>query len=281
MKASDKIDSKETGLRIGLILGKHLFRAEHLHYGYWEEGLEVELFNLPRAQEAYCDFLISHIPADAGSILDVGCGAGRLALQLLEKGYRVDCVSPSSVFARHTRDLLGPRSRVFECRYEDLQTPNRYDLILFSESFQYTDLHQALHNSVNFLNDNGYLFICDFFKKNVAGRSPISGGHRLEKFYAAVARHSLKQIRDLDITTQTAPTMDILNHILINVGQPILSLAMQYLYARHGVIARLLHWKFRKRIAKINRKYFSGTKNAANFSFFKSYRLLIYQKAGP
>ena len=37
-------------------------------------------------------------------------------------------------------------------------------------------------------------------------------------------------------------------------------------------------WKYNKKIEKINRKYFSGTRNADNFENFKSYRLLLYNK---
>ena len=185
MKKQNKVNSKELGLEIGLIIGKQIFNTEHLHYGYWSDGLKINLFNLPQAQEKYCDFLISQIPEKIKTILDVGCGVGQMAAKLIDLGYSVDCVSPSSVFAEQTRNLLGSKSCVFECCYENLQTEKRYDMVLFSESFQYIPLEKALQNSLKFLNNNGYLLICDFFKTNAPGECVLGGGHKLDQFYKA------------------------------------------------------------------------------------------------
>ena len=278
MKNRQKVDSKEIGLEIGLIIGKHLFKTEHLHYGYWTDDLSIDLINFPQAQENYGNFLISQIPEGTKTILDVGCGVGKLALNLMNRGHEVDCVSPSPVFTEHARDLLGSKSYIFECRYEDLQTDNRYDVVLFSESFQYIDLEKALQNSIKFLNNGGYLLICDFFKKNAKGECVLGGGHELEKFYDVVTQNPFKPIKDIDITEQTAPTLDMVNNILTEVGHPIWNLVDLYLDSNYHLISKFLHWKFRKKIEKINRKYFSGERNAENFAIFKSYRLLLYQK---
>ena len=72
-----------------------------------------------------CDLIISYIPDEAITILDVGCGVGRLALNLIESGYRVDCVSPNSVLTEYTRNLLGDKSFIFECCFEKIQTEKR------------------------------------------------------------------------------------------------------------------------------------------------------------
>ena len=157
MNNRKKVDSKEIGLEIGLILSKHFFKTEHLHYGYWTNDLNVEPHNLPIAQDNHSNFIISHIPVEAKTILDVGCGVGRFALKLTNAGYHVDCVSPSPVLTEHAHNLLKNKSYIFECSYEKLQTEDRYDVIVFSESFQYVNLEKALQNSLNFLNDDGYL----------------------------------------------------------------------------------------------------------------------------
>jgi SAM-dependent methyltransferase len=108
-----KADSKEIGLEMGLIFGKHFFKTEHMHYGYWTNDLELDLANLPKAQENHSDFLISNIPENAKSILDVGCGVGKLAQKMTSSGYHVDCLSPSRTLAKHARKLLGDRSQIF------------------------------------------------------------------------------------------------------------------------------------------------------------------------
>lgn len=117
----------EFGLVMRLILGRHLFNMQDLHYGYWPDDLAVELANIPEAQAAYTDFLSAAIPDGVKTILDVGCGAGNNALRLLEKGYQVDCVSPNGYLSEVSKQRLGDRVRFFECGIEKLETDRRYD----------------------------------------------------------------------------------------------------------------------------------------------------------
>ena len=275
-----KLDSKEVGLEIGLILGKQFLNTEHLHYGYWTDDLDLNLSNLPRAQENYSRFIISHFPDGIESVLEVGPGTGKFASQLIEMGYLVDCVSPSPVLIEYVRDLLGDKSHIFECCFEDLQTEKRYDLILFSESFQYVNLENALENSSQFLKEGGCLLICDFFKTDAPGKSALSGGHKLAGFYDLVSRYRFKLVKDIDITRQMAPNLDVVNHLLMNAGLPIWNLMVRFLDANHAFVSRFLQWKFRRKMEKINRKYFSNTRNAESFAKHKSYRLLLYRKGG-
>jgi SAM-dependent methyltransferase len=278
MKKNRKADSKDIGLEMGLIFGKHFFKTEHMHYGYWTEDLELELANLPKAQENHSEFLISHIPEKAASILDVGCGVGKLAQKITSRGYQVDCVSPSSTLARHARELLGNRSQIFECAYENLQTDKRYDVILFSESFQYVNMEKAFQKTVKYLNPDGHLLICDFFKTDAEGESVLGGGHKLSEFRNVISDHPFTLIQDIDITEQTAPNLDIVNNLMMNAGLPIWNLIVKFLQSRSPFLSKILLWKFKKKIAKINRKYFSGARNAENFKKFKSYRLFLFQK---
>ncbi len=139
-------------------------------------------------------------------------------------GYRVDCVSPSSVLTEHAHNILADKSQIFECSFEKLQTEKRYDVILFSESFQYVNLEKAIQNSIKFLNDNGYLLICDFFRTDAEGKSNIGGGHELIRFYDIISQYPLKLVKDIDITKETAPNLDIVNEFLTNVGLPIWNL---------------------------------------------------------
>ena len=73
-KKSKKEVSREIGLEISYLFGKYFLKLEHLHYGYWKEGLAVDIGNLRIAQDVYAKFIISHIPSGVKTILDVGCG---------------------------------------------------------------------------------------------------------------------------------------------------------------------------------------------------------------
>jgi len=278
MKSSKTAISREIGLEIAEICGRHFLKLQHLHYGYWTKDLEVDIGNLHTAQENYVDFLISHIPDTVQTILDVGCGTGRIAGRLLNIGYQVDCVSPSSHFAERVRTLLGNKSRVLECRYEDLNTEKRYDMILFSESFQYVGLEQVLENTLRLSGDEGYMLICDFFQKDVRRNGSIGGGHKLGRFYDIVKKYPFGLVKNLDITEQTAPSVDVLNDALQNAVQPVLHAGFRFFESRYPLTLRFLMWKYRRKINKAYEKYFNNRRTNRNFKEVKSYRLLLYRK---
>ncbi|MFH1902700.1 MAG: methyltransferase domain-containing protein [Candidatus Omnitrophota bacterium] len=280
MHKRKRIDSKEIGLELALIFGGYFLKTEDLHYGYWTGDLDLNLSNLSRAQENYSNFIISHIPKNVKTVLDVGCGAGRFAHRLTNLGYQVDCVSPSPLLTERARSLLKNNSRIFECRYEQLRSERPYDLILFSESFQYVDMEKALQKSGKLLNDAGHLLICDFFKTEAEGKSFLGGGHRLTQFYDVIQRHPFELVENIDITGETAPNLDLENAFLVNCGFPVWKLALRFLDDRHSLLVKFLRWKFRTKIKKINQKYFAGARNAQQFATFKTYRLFLYKKTG-
>jgi 2-polyprenyl-3-methyl-5-hydroxy-6-metoxy-1,4-benzoquinol methylase len=281
MKNNKKIVSREIGLEIGSICGKYFLKLNHLHYGYWTEDLKVDIANVHIAQEKYADFVISHIPEGTKRILDVGCGSGHIAKKLIDLEYKVDCVSPSHFLAEQTRQLLGDASHIFECFYEQLQTENRYDLILFSESFQYINMEKNFSKTIGLLNPQGSMLICDYFRKETHEKSNISGGHPLGDFYDTVSRYPFELMKDIDITPQTAPNMDVLNDVFKNAVLPTVVLTRQLLENRYPLVSKIVNWLYRKKINKIDQKYFHGEKTGEHFMKFKSYRLLLLKKTNP
>ncbi|MBN2181955.1 MAG: class I SAM-dependent methyltransferase [Sedimentisphaerales bacterium] len=277
-KKSKKEISREVGLEVGSICGKYFLKLDHLHYGYWNGGLDVDITNLHTAQDKYAEFAISHIPDGVKTILDVGCGTGQIAKMLIDAGYKVDCVSPSDYMNRHIRELLGDKSRIFECTYEEIETTNKYDMIWFCESFQYIDPEKALSNTIELLNDGGYLFICDIFRRDTKNKGLMGGGHDINKFHDLVEQTPFKLIENKDITEQTAPNMDLMNDILHNVVRPVVNAGMRLSESRYPMVVKFLKWKYRKKMDKLGNKYFSGGRSGEDFKKFKTYQLLLYQK---
>ncbi len=280
MKKKSAITSRDLGLEFAAICGKHFLGLEHLHYGYWPEGLAVTMNNLRTAQENYTNFLVSHIPDGVKSILDVGCGSGHTSKRLSDMGYKVSCVSPSPVLSEKVRELVGNSCHVFECKYEDLQTPNKFDLVLFSESFQYMKVQRALDKSMEVLNPGGHILICDVFRKDIEpqpGEKGVGGGHTLNKFYSRAAAASLQPVEDIDLTQQAMPNMDLMDDTLKNVVRPIVDSTMNFLGGRYPLMSKVIQWMYRRRIAKVYQKYFNGNRSSADFMKYKSYRLLLYK----
>jgi len=272
------VETKELGLIAGLILGKYFFETEDLHFGCWTDDLVVNKNNFAKAQENHSNIIISHIPENTQTILDVGCGAGRLAAKLINKGFSVDCVSPSPMLSERVLELLGDRSTIFRCLFEEMESGKLYDALIFSESFQYVELSTALRQSLNFLKQGGHLIICDFFKTDAKGKKPIGGGHRLSRFYHTISEYPFEPVKDIDITEQTAPNLGLFNEMLNSVGLPIWKMIFYYLDSNRPLISKFLKWKFKRKIEKIDKRYFNGEINAENYMKHNSYRLMLYRK---
>ena len=277
MKESKKTISREIGLEIGHIVGKGLFQLDHLHYGLWKKGLEPSILNLHIAQDEYCKFIISHIPAEVKSILDVGCGAGAFSKRLVDLGYKVDCVCPTEYQNKLVEKLLGETSEIFKCKFEDIQTSKKYDMIQFCESFQYIDLDRVLDIASSLLNPGGYVLICDFFKK-CSDACAIKGGQKLDKFLDLLGKSSFKIIEDIDITAETAPNIDLVDRTTKEVIVPLAGAVERFFQSQHPIVLKLIKWKYRKKIAKVEKKYLTDEKSGKNFSQYKTYRLFVCRK---
>jgi len=269
--------SREIGLEIASLCGKHFLKLNHLHYGYWPKDLEVDITNLYIAQEKYTEFLISHIPRNVKSILDVGCGNGQNAKRLIDAGFTVDCVSPSPTLAQRTQDLLGSGCTIYQSYYEDVITDKRYDLVLFSESFQYIKIEDAIKKTQSLLEKDGYLLISDVFKNDVEGKCPLSGGHHFSAFNDTISQYPFKLVKEVDITDETAPNIDIENKLFMEVGLPAWNLFNQLMFSRYPLMTKFIRWKYKKKIAKLQTKYFGGQRTGQNFKKYKSYLLLLYK----
>ena len=278
MTKTKKVDSKEVGLEIGLLLTRFFFNSEDLHFGYWPDGTPTDMSTISKAQSNHSDLIFSNIPDGVKNILDVGAGSGELAKKLIDQGYSVDCVSPSSFLSDTIQSKLPPQSTLYRTTLEDLETDHRYDLIVFSESFQYVKIISGLSKCDHLLNHNGHLLICDFFSIDTGSKSPLRGGHKMSKFLETIDQFPFENIIDLDITKETAPTIGILDKLLTEFLIPSKDLSAKYLSSNFPMVTKLLKWNLKKRIEKINRVYMSGQITAESFIKHKSYRLLLYQK---
>jgi SAM-dependent methyltransferase len=274
------LPSHEFGLAMGYLIGHYFLDMQDLHYGYWPIDLPPRPQHLALAQARYTDFLMQHIPSDVRTVLDVGCGAGNTARKLLERGYQVDCVSPNGVLTDVARSVLHGRGRIYETKFQELNTDRHYDLILFSESLLFIPLEQAFAKALDLLPPNGHVLITDIFRVPAEGRSPIGGGHELPRFREAIARVPLDLVTDIDMTDGIAPTFDLLDGAYREAIEPGYRLILARLTARHPWVMRFVKWKFRKQMRRYEDKHFSGRRNGANFKKYKSYRLLLYRRRG-
>ena len=274
---TNRFDSKVIGLDVGLLIGKFFMDTEELHYGYWPDEKKATAQNFSQAQDRHSQLIIDNIPNNVKRILDVGSGSGSLAKKLIKLGYQVDCVIPSEFLAEKVKVKLSDSSKIYINKFEDLDISHHYDLVLFSESFQYVELNDSIKKIISVLNKNGHLLICDVFHKNVEGISPMRGGHRLDLFNDEISNSTLIKEKDIDITKETAPTWDFLNQLLNEVAIPISDMSNNYLEYKYPRLTKLIKWKYQRKLNKIKKVWLSGELTGESFIKFKSYRLFIYK----
>ncbi|MSQ59459.1 MAG: class I SAM-dependent methyltransferase [Betaproteobacteria bacterium] len=243
----------------------------YLHYGYWPAGHadEVTLQRLGLAQRAYFDRLCEAIPASTKSILDVGSGTGSNALGLTGKGYSIDCVCPSPKLNAMARQKLPSASRIFESKFEELEISERYDLVLFCESFHYLDARLALRRLARYAKKHVLIF--DYFpRKDSQEDKRVSRA----QFGALMEQEISKDFAvqwDLDVTQFIAPTFEVLDGIKNDFVQPFCVRLIQELKHEHPVMARMLAFPLRKALAKLQNR----SNRHQTFPAQNEYRLLL------
>ena len=90
-------------------------------------------------------------------------------------------------------------------------------------------------------------------------------------------QYPFQKLVDEDITKETARNYDLINDFLNQVGQPIWDLTFRYCTANYPRTTHLARKIFRKKIDKLENKYFSGQRTAETFMQYKTYRLMLFQ----
>jgi SAM-dependent methyltransferase len=269
-----RIKGKEYGLEFGLIVLNYLFKSKALHYGYWEPGDEVHLFQFGRAQEKYTDVLMSHVPTDAHDVLDVGCGTGIVAQQLVARGHNVECLSPSAYLNEVARTSLPAATLVHQTTFEEFQTGKTYDLVMFVESFQYVQMRESLEKVTKLLRPGGRLLICDVFRLDRPDRGPIGGGRYYSEFLKLRDALGFRCVKDVDITANIAPTFDLVCDVSLNLFKPLYENFVRVMKANHPAASKAVMWTFRKNLQKMQ-KHFNPRRNAQSFIEYKTYRIQV------
>jgi SAM-dependent methyltransferase len=264
---------------IALKLGHQLLGIKYLHYGYFEDTNNVTLESLQVAQEVYAKRLISKIPQDVKTILDVGCGTGEIARQLVEKGYSVICIAPDPYLIQKTLENTNNRVKTFTDLYENITDidPASIDLILMSESCQYIKPDPGWEQNKKILRKGGYLLVCDFFKvREIDDPHMSKSGQPLDNFYERAKNANFSLLSEEDITSNVAPTMTLTQNLIYEKVFPIGEAFFEFINRRYPNIYKIGSYFLSKKIIKIKNKY--SALGADKFCYYKKYLTLLFQK---
>lgn len=263
---------------IGLRFANKVFGLKYLHYGYFD-GLPTTLDALPEAQEIYVQQVLSHIPADVKKVLDVGCGAGGVALNLVNRGLDVTCCDPDPYMLQKTSELTGNRIKTKNDFYEKAQglPEGGFDMVLMSESCQYVPYGEGFAQHKKHLRPGGYVLISDFFKVRELDKPYLSkSGHKFDEFVAEAKRQGFELQVDRDITKQCAPTHDIYQKILLEKAFPVAEALFEYVSRRYPKFYKMMKYFVGEKVLFLKQKY--SSQGADIFTQYKSYRILLFKK---
>lgn len=282
---------------LGLLLAQRLLDAEDLHYGLWDADLPLSPGNVREAQRRYTELVLSALPKPstgdrATRVLDVGCGTGATLARLLQAGYDAEGVVPDAAFAemggRRLEALGHCPARVHMCRFEDFpaeRRPERYDAVLFSESFQYVGLDACFDMLQRVTRPGGTVTICDFFRSEAEGDGgpgdgTFRGGKPIRGFRETLARRPFALERDEDLTPRMSPNLELVNDVLMKRVAPAGAALWEFAVSRHPWLCALARGLYGRRFReKVIRKYFSGLRSRETFERYKTYRLLTLRYA--
>lgn len=219
---------------------------DHLHYGLWN-GEPLTLEGLKVAQVRFSRHLLSWIPADVESVLDVGCGIGSTSLMLKEGGYDVEGLSPDPYHEKAFEDRVGVPFHL--SRFQEFTPERRYDLVLMSESAQYIWLDR-LFPAATTSAPGGHLLVADYFTVNGATGALGRSGHPLDEFLETARNHGLHLLRREDVTEQAVPTLDLASRWVERYIDPCLALVSDHVERKVPRLVRTARWLLRRRLEK-------------------------------
>ena len=272
------------GLDLELFFCTEILKLTSLHYGYWEEserlkedGEKLTLDCLRGAQQKYTDMLIEAIPKDVSSILDVGCGIGDVARALSKLEYDVTAISPDSNHAKYFENYLS-KLTFLQTKFEDLNSHNKFDLILMSESQNYFPTEIGFHQCASFLSPEGYLLVAGMFRKDSSSKI-TEVPNTIEDYIKTAEKHGLLLIGNVDITQNILPTIDFVYESIQNYVEPGVKMLNQFISSIAPLKSSFIKFIFRKQINKTAQIYNYYRKRTDPLFFQKNlvYARLLFQ----
>jgi len=163
--------------------------TNYLHFGFWKD--EQPHLTLEEAQTIASQKIFEHLPPPPARILDIGCGLGTTAEDLIIKGYEVVAIAPLEELITFAQHYYGKATYIC-CGFLDehplLTPPQQYDVILSQESLQYLpDLNAVFQKVKTLLSPNGRLILCDevSYISETKQLSAVHEAKEIEKAFSA------------------------------------------------------------------------------------------------
>ncbi|HEY5590952.1 MAG TPA: class I SAM-dependent methyltransferase [Paludibacter sp.] len=260
-----------------LYLYSKILKNDMLHYGYFEDiNTEPETISIKQVEDAqikYAENIIEKIKNTKDPVLDVGCGMGGLSALMLQKGLKVEALTPNKNQIAHIENKYKGLT-CHQCKFEDFNSDKKFGTMINSESLQYITLDKAFSNVEKYLLPDGRWIIVDFFRVHAEGISRSS--HLLEEFLQKTKENSWKIVYEKDITANVLPTMKFVNMYATRFLLPVMHYAFEKLRFKKAWIYYLIQDMKDSITKKINKELASV--DPEKFANEKKYILFVLER---
>ena len=258
-------------------------RSPYLHYGFWDNpesvnASEFTLNEMVKAQGRYIEHLVSFIPEDVKTVLDVGAGIGGNSSYLLSKGYEVEALSPDEYQETVFAEKYNGEVKFHRSKFEDFKPEKKYDLVLESESACYIQIEPGWETARKTIQDGGYLLASDYFLHHNDGSGDwhIKAAHDEKVYMETAEKYGFKLIREYDQTENTMPTLDGVKAFMERFIYPTVEFSSQYMDKNYPFILKVIKKAFGNKMDK-KMEQFSLLESDA-FRRYKRYMIYLFQK---
>ncbi|MBI3951731.1 MAG: class I SAM-dependent methyltransferase [Acidobacteria bacterium] len=253
-------------------------KTKYLQMGCWREGDELNVKNFVAAQERFADTLVGFIPEGVKSILDIGCGVGGNALKLKERGFQVQCISPSTHHEKLFKENTRGEIPFYLTTFEDFRSPQKFDLALMSESVQFIALEAGFKNCREVLRDQGYLLTADFYKKEDVPEMKRVPCYRLDDYLPSAAQFGFQLLKEKDITAEALPTAIWSWRLFDEYVKPFIDEMPLIVQARHPWVYRAVRLYLKRRSPQQIVGLGGRSIRPDVFAKYATYRIFLFQK---
>ena len=258
-------------------------RSPYLHYGFWDNpesvnASEFTLNEMVKAQGRYIEHLVSFIPEDVKTVLDVGAGIGGNSSYLLSKGYEVEALSPDEYQETVFAEKYNGEVKFHRSKFEDFKPEKKYDLVLESESACYIQIELGWETARKTIRDGGYLLASDYFLHHNDGSGDwhIKAAHDEKVYMETAEKFGFKLIREYDQTENTMPTLDGVKAFMERFIYPTVEFSSQYMDKNYPFILKVIKKAFGNKVDKKMKQF--SLLESDEFRKYKRYMIYLFQK---
>jgi len=234
---------------VGLKFLQQAFGLSSLHFGLFTEDQPYNLENLRKAQVNYTSTLVSLVPDGVKTVLDVGSGLGDISKVLIDRGYKVEGLSPDAYHGEKYLESCGKDAVFHLSKFEDFRTDTRYDCLLFGESPQYIDKDAYFPKCLELTNPGSCIVLADFFQKHPGDVYPKCFVE--SDFVARAEKAGFRVDYHRDITKEVLPNLEVAR-LFLAYGQKLFAFITDTLKRRKRFLWFLANLFYGRRIRRVH-----------------------------